>query len=129
MNDKHTNRLQKAVSWLFICGGTGQAALGYELSKSAAVAQQAPNATSLALVTIIPGIIIAVGGLLQIASNHFTRLRRIEIETRLKRLEMGLPCDDAQCPIQQIASRRVAKFDAVFASPKQAKPSEDTVDL
>lgn len=127
MNDEYSNRLQKAVSWLFIGGGTGQAAVGYELSKTASIAQQAPNATSLALVTIIPGIIIAVGGLLQIASNHFTRLRRIEIETRLKRLELGMPCDDASCPIQRIASHRPVT--QIFGKTATAKPSEDTVDL
>lgn len=131
MTEDHTNKLQKAVSLLFIGGGTGQAAIGYELSKSASIAQQQvpANAASFALVTIIPGIIIAIGGLLQIASNHFTRLRRIEIETRIKRLELGLPCDDKSCPIQQIASRKSIPAVNVFSKPVVAKPGDDTVDV
>ena len=131
MTEDYSNKLQKAVSLLFIGGGTGQAAIGYELSKSVAIAQQQvpANAASIALVTIIPGIIIAIGGLLQIASNHFTRLRRIEIETRLKRLELGMPCDDKTCPIQQIASRKAIPQIQIFGKPESAKPDEDTVDL
>jgi hypothetical protein len=123
--------LAKAVPYLMITGGAGQVIAGVEVAKAQDVAQPLAQMTGWAsLVLIIPGVIFAAGGVLQIILNHLTKQKRIEIETRLKRLEMGLPCDDVQCPIQQIASRRVAKFDAVFSSPvKHAKPAEDTVDL
>jgi hypothetical protein len=122
--------LSKAVPFLLIAGGAGQVIAGVEVAKAQDVAQPLAAATGWAsLVLIIPGVIFAIGGVLQIVLNYLTKEKRIEIETRLKRLEMGLPCDDAECPIQQIASRRVAKFDAVFSSTKHAKPSEDTVDL
>lgn len=128
--------LTKIVPYLLITGGAGQVIAGVEVAKAQEVAQPLAQATGWAsLVLIIPGVIFAAGGVLQIILNHLTKAKRIEIETRLKRLEMGLPCDDAQCPIQQIASRRIAKFDAVFDSKmpfdrkKTAKPDEDTVDL
>ncbi len=123
--------LSKAVPFLMIAGGAGQVIAGVEVAKAQDVAQPLAAASGWAsLVLIIPGVIFAAGGVLQIILNHMTKAKRIEIETRLKRLEMGLPCDDAECPIQQIASRRVAKFDAVFSRPvKHAKHDEDTVDV
>lgn len=123
--------LAKAVPYLLITGGAGQVIAGVEVAKAQDVAQPLAQATGWAsLVLIIPGVIFAIGGVLQIVLNHLSKEKRIEIETRLKRLEMGLPCDDAECPIQQIASRRVAKFDAVFSrSVPDGKPSDDTVDL
>jgi hypothetical protein len=122
--------LAKAVPFLMITGGAGQVIAGVEVAKAQDVAPIAQAGGWASLVLIIPGMIFAVGGVLQIVLNHLTKQKRIEIETRLKRLEMGLPCDDSECPIQQIASRRVAKFDSVFGKPvKAAKPEEDTVDL
>jgi hypothetical protein len=122
--------LAKAVPYLLITGGATQVIAGVEVAKAQEVAQPLAHANGWAsLVLIIPGTILAIGGVLQILLNFVTKQKRIEIETRLKRLEMGLPCDDAECPIQQIASRRTAKFDKVFAKPSAAKPEDDTVDL
>jgi hypothetical protein len=123
--------LTKAVPYLMVIGGAGQVVAGVEVAKVQNVTEPIAQATGWAsMVLIIPGVIFAIGGVLQIILNHLTKEKRIEIETRLKRLEMGLPCDDAECPIQQIASRRVARFDAVFSKPvKAAGNSEDTVDL
>lgn len=123
--------LAKAVPCLMIVGGAGQVVAGVEVAKAQPVVEPLSQVTGWAsLVLIIPGVIFAIGGILQILLNHMTKQKRIEIETRLKRLEMGLPCDDAECPIQQIASRRVARFDAVFSSPtRDGKHGDDTVDL
>jgi len=123
--------LAKAVPFLMIAGGAGQVIAGVEVAKAQDVVQPLAQAGGWAsLVLIIPGVIFAVGGVLQIVLNHLTKAKRIEIETRLRRLEMGLPCDDAECPIQQIASRRVAKFDSIFGkSGAPAKPTDDTVDV
>lgn len=122
--------LAKTVPYLLITGGAGQVIAGVEVAKAQDAAPLAAASGWASLVLIIPGVIFAIGGVLQILLNHVTKAKRLEIETRLKRLEMGLPCDDVECPIQQIASRRVAKFDAVFAKPvKAAKPTDDTVDL
>jgi hypothetical protein len=123
--------LAKAVPYLMIAGGAGQVVAGVEVAKVQNVAEPIAQATGwAAMVLIIPGVIFAIGGVLQIVLNYLTKEKRIEIETRLKRLEMGLPCDDAECPIQKIASRRVARFDGVFNRPiKGGSPSEDTVDL
>ena len=121
-------KLSQAVPYLMILGGAGQVVAGVEVAKVQEAAEPLAQVTGWAsMVLIIPGVIFAVGGILQIILNHLTKQKRIEIETRLRRLEMGLPCEDAECPIQQIASRRMARFDAVFNKP--IKSDEKTVDL
>lgn len=111
---------------LLITGGIGQVLVGFGVAQ-----QVAPNAAAsshlVALITIVPGAILGVAGLLQIVSNHLTKQKRIEIETRLKRLEMGLPCEDNHCPVQKIANRK--PIPPIFGATKAAKPDDDTVDV
>lgn len=112
---------------LLITGGLGQVLVGFGVAQQVA----GPNAQApshlVALITIVPGAILGFAGILQIVSNHLIKQKRIEIETRLRRLEMNLPCDDADCPIQRIASRR--PIPPIFGATKSAKPTDDTVDV
>jgi hypothetical protein len=123
------NVIQKALPYLMVAGGGGQVAVGVEVAKMQAAAP-APVATSswAALIFIVPGVMFAAGGILQIILNFVTKQKRIEIETRLRRLEMGLPCEDAACPIQRIATAKTAPV-RVFGGTTSAKPADDTVDL
>lgn len=127
MTDELAAKAQQIVPWLLVTGGIGHAAAGREIAKAANPIAQQADPLLLAALTIVPGVIFAVGGLIQIGLNYFTKLKRIEIETRLKRLEMGLPCEDHACPIQKIATRR--PLPSLFGKPEAAKPDVDTVDL
>lgn len=112
---------------LLITGGLGQVLVGFGVAQQVA----GPNAQApshlVALITIVPGAILGFAGILQIVSNHLIKQKRIEIETRLRRLEMNLPCDDHDCPIQRIASRK--PIPPIFGATKAAKPTDDTVDV
>ena len=120
-------RPQQVVPSPLLSCGIPQAAAAVEIAKAGGPVAQQADPLLLAALTIVPGVIFAVGGLIQIALNYFTKLKRIEIETRLRRLEMGLPCEDHQCPIQKLATRR--PLPPLFGKPKTAKPDADTVDL
>lgn len=119
---------QKVAPWLFLSAGIGQIAVGAEVAKAAEQPVAAPDTLFLTMITVVPGVIFALGGVLQIVSNHFTKQKRIEVETRLKRLEMGIPCDDKLCLIQRAATKPT--IPPIFTkSSVAAKPSDDTVDV
>lgn len=117
--------MHRTLPWLFMTGGSGQVYAGYKITESIGIAAanvpNQGNAHFIAFVTIIPGVIIAMTGLFQAVTNHFIRQKRLEIEARVKRLEMGLPCDDVDCPIQRIAREGVPRPELFGTATKTPK--------
>lgn len=124
--------VHRLMPWLFLTGGSGQVYAGIKIGETLGIAQQGGGQGQgyfLAFVTIIPGVIIAGTGLFQAIANHHMKQKRLEIEARLKRVELGMPCDDKECPIQRIAREGVPKIDFLGRATRGATSEEKTVDL